>query len=204
MQFDEVFKECPCIAILRGITADEINPVTDAFFDGGIKLLEITLNSPDPFTTIKKAVEHNSDRMLIGAGTVLTVREVQQVHEAGGRFIISPNTNVDVIRETIRLGMVSIPGFFTPTEAFTALEAGANYLKFFPAGSVGPSYVKDLKAVVKAPILAVGGVNTDNLEDFMAVCDGVGIGSAFYKPGKALVAITRNVRAYLRRIKRKK
>ena len=88
-------------------------------------------------------------------------------------------------------------------EAFTYLEAGANYLKFFPAGSVGPSYVKDLKAVVKAPILAVGGVNTDNLEDFMAVCDGVGIGSAFYKPGKALVAITRNARAYLRRIKRK-
>ena len=115
---------------------------------------------------------------------------------AGGRFIISPDANPEVIRETKRLGLVSIPGFFTATEAFTALRAGADYLKLFPAGKLGPGYVKDLKAVIKAPILAVGGVDTDNIAAFLDVCAGVGIGSALYKPGKTPAEIEQAAAVY--------
>ncbi|MBP5674094.1 MAG: 2-dehydro-3-deoxy-6-phosphogalactonate aldolase [Victivallales bacterium] len=185
MNFQDLIKDCPCITILRGVEPQEINAIADAIFDGGIKLLEITLNSPvGPLDSIAKAVEHTQGRMMIGAGTVLTVSDVRNVHAAGGKFIISPNTDSDVIHETVKLGMISIPGFFTATEAFTAIKAGADYLKLFPAGIVGPGYVKDLKAVVSKPIIAVGGVNAANLPAFMQVCAGVGIGSAVYKKGR--------------------
>ena len=185
MNFQYLMKDCPCITILRGVEPQEVNDIADAICDGGIKLLEITLNSPvAPLDSIAKAVDHTQGRMMIGAGTVLTVSDVRNVHAAGGQFIISPNTDPDVIHETVRLGMISIPGFFTATEAFTAMKAGADYLKLFPAGIVGPGYVKDLKAVVSKPIIAVGGVSADNIPAFMKVCAGVGIGSAVYKKGR--------------------
>lgn len=182
--FERYMRECPAVAILRGITPAEVPEICDRLFAAGIRLLEIPLNSPEPFRSIAVAAEHCAGRQLVGAGTVLTPEDVLKVRNAKGTFIISPNTDESVIRETKRLGLISIPGFFTASEGFAALRAGADYLKLFPA-CLGPGYVKDLKAVIKAPILAVGGVNAENIPAFMKVCAGVGIGSALYKPGKA-------------------
>ncbi len=189
--FEKFRRECPLIAILRGITPGEVPAVCDTLYQAGFRLLEIPLNTPDAITCIALAVEHCGDRMMIGAGTVLTPGEVGRVNDAGGKFIISPNTDVDVIRRTKKCGMLSMPGFFTPSEGFTALKAGADYLKLFPA-LPGVSYIKALQAVIKAPIFAVGGVNSGNLRDFLKVCAGAGIGSALYKPGKSLDSIAKD------------
>ena len=198
MTFQEQARRCPVVAILRGITPEEMLPVCEALRTAGIRLLEVPLNSPDALESIRRAAVkyHAAGELLAGAGTVLTAQNVRDVVAAGGRFIISPDANPEVIRETKRLGLVSIPGFFTATEAFTALRAGADYLKLFPAGKLGPGYVKDLKAVIKAPILAVGGVDTDNIAAFLDVCAGVGIGSALYKPGTTPVEIGRAAAVY--------
>ena len=196
-RFEELLKECPLVAILRGVTPSEVTAVCDVLFESGIKLLEIPLNSPAALESIGIAVEHCAARQMVGAGTVLTPEDVIGVMKAGGKFIISPNTNVEVIRETKRLGMLSIPGFFTASEAFTAINAGADYLKLFPA-ILGPGYIRDLKAVIKAPIMAVGGVNAGNLPDFMKVCCGAGIGSALYKSGKSLDDLARDAAELVR------
>ncbi|MBR2509745.1 MAG: 2-dehydro-3-deoxy-6-phosphogalactonate aldolase [Lentisphaeria bacterium] len=199
-QFEKFMDECPAVAILRGITNDEVTAVCDALYEAGIRLLEIPLNSPDAVKSIAIASEHCKGRMAVGAGTVLTVEDVNNVHKAGGTFIISPNTDTDVIKETKKLGMLSIPGFFTATEGFAAIKAGADYLKLFPA-CLGPSYVKDLKAVIKTPIMAVGGVNSTNIPDFMKVCCGVGIGSALYKAGKSLSDVRQDAEAIVKAVK---
>ena len=187
-QFEKFMQQCPAIAILRGLTTAEAPAVCDALYAAGITLLEIPLNSPDPINTIAAAVKHCGDRQMVGAGTVLTPQNVRDVASAGGKFIISPNTDVDVIKETKKCGLVSIPGFFTASEGFVAQAAGADYLKLFPA-ILGPTYVKDLKAVIKLPIMAVGGVNAGNTPDFMKVCCGVGIGSAIYKAGRSAAEV---------------
>lgn len=196
--FQEQCALCPVTAILRGITPDEMIDVCELLRKAGIRLLEVPLNSPDAVESIRRAARkyHDGGELLVGAGTVLTPEAARDVAAAGGKFIISPDTNPEVIRETKQLGLVSIPGFLTPTEAFTALRAGADYLKLFPAGALGPGYIKDLKAVVKAPILAVGGVDAGNLPEFLKVCAGVGIGSALYKPGKAPEAIAADARRF--------
>ena len=195
--FDQLLKRSPVIAILRGIRPDSVTEVCDALFRAGILLAEIPLNSPDAVVSIAAAVRHCAGRQHIGAGTVLTPDEVRAVAEAGGEYIISPNTDPEVIRATKALGLVSIPGFTTPTEGFAAVRAGADCLKLFPAGSFGPGYVKSLKAVLKAPILAVGGVKAENLRDFLAVCPGVGIGEAVYKPDMTPDQVERNARAFM-------
>ena len=187
-QFEKFMAECPAVAILRGITNDEVVSVCDVLYEAGIRLLEIPLNSPDAVKSIAIASEHCKGRMAVGAGTVLTVEDVNNVCNAGGTFIISPNTDTEVIKETKKLGMLSIPGFFTASEGFIAQAAGADFLKLFPA-ILGPTYVKDLKAVIKLPIMAVGGVNAENTPDFMKVCCGVGIGSAIYKPGRSAAEV---------------
>ncbi len=192
--FEANLQKCPLIAILRGITIAEIPAVCDALLEAGITILEIPLNTPDAFNCIAAAVKHCTGKQLVGAGTVLTPADVRAVKAAGGTFIISPNTDVAVIRETKACGMISMPGFFTASEGFTALQAGADYLKLFPA-VLGPGYIKDLKAVIKAPIFAVGGVNTQNLADFLKVCAGAGIGSALYKPGKSIAEISAAAKA---------
>ena len=192
MSFETYLKECPLVAILRGITPEEVPSVCDVLYENGIRLLEIPLNSPDAL----KSIAINAIRTRLGTGKSALIA----VHDAGGEFIISPNTDAEVIRETKRLGMISMPGFFTASEAFTAIKAGADYLKLFPA-ILGPGYVKDLKAVVKKPIFAVGGVNAGNIPEFMKVCAGVGIGSALYKPGKTLDAIAKDAAAMVAGVK---
>ena len=127
--FEDYAAECALVAILRGIKPEDTENICDVLYDGGVRLLEITLNTANAFDCIDRALKHTAGRMLIGAGTVLTPDEVTQVAQHGGKFIISPNTDPSVIRRTKELGLVSMPGFFTPTEAFIAIQAGADYLK---------------------------------------------------------------------------
>lgn len=188
VRFETLRAQCPVVAILRGLTTPEVPEICDALYNAGITLLEIPLNSPDPINSIAAAVKHCGDRQMVGAGTVLSPEDVRNVASVGGKFIISPNTDVEVIEETKKCGLISIPGFFTASEAFTAQKAGADYLKLFPA-ILGPTYVKDLKAVVKLPIMAVGGVNAGNTPEFMKLCCGVGIGSAIYTAGRSAAEV---------------
>ena len=199
--FEEAMQSCPVVAILRGITPAEVKDVCAVLADCGIKLLEIPLNTPAALESIAIANANAVPGQLVGAGTVLTPEAVQSVSEAGGKFIISPNTDPAVIRKTKELNMLSMPGCFTATECFTAQAAGADYLKLFPAGSIGANYIKDLKAVVKLPFLAVGGVNAENAVSFMKVCAGVGIGGALYKAGKSLDDIRRDAEIFVSRLK---
>jgi 2-dehydro-3-deoxyphosphogalactonate aldolase len=195
--FDLYLKKNPLIAILRGITPQEVTAVCDVLFDCGITVLEIPLNSPDAFKSIEIASRHCAGRQLVGAGTVLSAADARLVHEAGGVFVVSPDSFADVIKETKKCGMISMPGFFTPTEGFAAVRAGADYLKLFPA-RLGVQYVKDLQAVIKTPIVAVGGVNAENIPQFMQCCCAVGIGSALYKAGKSLEDLRKDAEAMVK------
>lgn len=174
------------IAILRGVTPDEILPIADAIRAAGIDKIEVPLNSPDAFDSIEKlAVAHGAEA-LVGAGTVLTAEDAQQVQNVGGAMVVSPDCNVEVIAKTKALGMQSYPGVLTPTEAFTALRAGADGLKFFPASLVEPSGLKAMLAVLPrgTKTYAVGGAGPDNFANWFAVgATGFGIGTAIYSPG---------------------
>ena len=174
------------IAILRGITPPEVIEVTHALYEAGITLIEVPLNSPDALKSIEQAAKLFSGRARIGAGTVLSTREVGEVASAGGVFVVSPDTNPEVIAETKRRGMASYPGVFSPTEAFTAIRSGATGLKFFPAEVLGAKGIKAMKAVLPPaiPLYAVGGANPDNFGEFFAAgCAGFGLGTYLYKPG---------------------
>lgn len=174
------------IAILRGITPSETVHVCQALIAAGITMIEVPLNSPDALTSIALASNALGDDAAIGAGTVLTKKQVWAVADAGGTFIVSPETNKAVIEETVRIQLLSYPGVFTPTDAFRAIKAGATGLKFFPAEVLGPKGIKAMKAVLppELPVYAVGGANPDNFgEYFAAGCTGFGLGTYLYKPG---------------------
>ncbi|HEY8576273.1 MAG TPA: 2-dehydro-3-deoxy-6-phosphogalactonate aldolase [Devosia sp.] len=174
------------IAILRGITPAETVDVCQALIDAGITMIEVPLNSPEALTSIALASNSLGDAAAIGAGTVLSKKHVWAVSDAGGTFIVSPDTNKQVIEETVRLQMLSYPGVFTPTDAFRAIKAGATGLKFFPAEVLGPKGIKAMKAVLPAelPLYAVGGANPDNFNDYFdAGCTGFGLGTYIFKPG---------------------
>ena len=174
------------IAILRGITPPETVDVCQALISAGITMIEVPLNSPDALTSIALASNSLSEQAAIGAGTVLTKKQVWAVSDAGGTFIVSPDTNKQVIEETVRLQLLSYPGVFTPSDAFRAIKAGASGLKFFPAEVLGPKGIKAIKAVLppELPIYAVGGANPDNFTEYFAAgCTGFGLGTYVYKPG---------------------
>ncbi len=175
------------IAILRGITVSEAVPVCEALIDAGITTIEVPLNSPDPFDSIAAMTQAFSDRAHIGAGTVLTPAQVSQVADAGGKLIVSPNADLEVIQKTLELGLESWPGVLTPTEMFAALHAGVTGLKIFPAFKLGLDGLKAVRAVLPsdAKVYAVGGVGPDDFATWKAAgADGFGIGSALYKPGR--------------------
>ena len=180
------------IAILRGITPDESVDVCKALVAAGITMIEVPLNSPDALTSIARAAVVLEKQAAIGAGTVLTTADVKAVANVGGTFIVSPDTNRAVIEETVRLGLLSYPGVFTPSDAFSAIAAGATGLKFFPAEVLAPKGIKAMKAVLPPamPVYAVGGANPDNFgEYFAAGCTGFGLGTYIYKPGMSVAQV---------------
>ncbi|BBU53921.1 2-dehydro-3-deoxy-6-phosphogalactonate aldolase [Mameliella alba] len=175
------------IAILRGLTPDEAAPVTEALITAGITKIEVPLNSPDPFDSIRRMITHAGDTALIGAGTVLDPVEVGQLAALGAGMVVSPDCNPRVIVAAKSAGLLSYPGVFTATEAFTALRNGADGLKFFPAFKLGLDGFSALKAVLptEAATYAVGGVGPEDFADWQkAGITGFGIGSSLYKPGR--------------------
>lgn len=183
--------DCNLVAILRGLTPAEALPVGEVLWQTGFRILEVPLNSPSPLQSIH-ILRQSLPQALVGAGTVMTVADVHAVHGAGGQLIVSPNCNVDVIRAAVDLGMVCLPGVVTPTEAFAALDAGAQGLKFFPADLVPPSAVKAMRAVLPADclLIPVGGISPANMPAYLqAGASGFGMGSNLYTAGKALQAI---------------
>jgi 2-dehydro-3-deoxyphosphogalactonate aldolase len=184
--FDRHFAACPLVAVLRGIRPDEVEAVGAALIEAGLRILEVPLNSPEPFESIARLSALAEDRALVGAGTVVDVESVGRVAAAGGQIIVSPSVDVAVIAGTVAAGMVSAPGFFTPSEAFTAIHAGAHLLKFFPAEAGSPAVMKALKAVLPRhiPVLAVGGMTPEGLGAWKAAgADGFGLGSNLFRPG---------------------
>ncbi|MDE1914571.1 MAG: 2-dehydro-3-deoxy-6-phosphogalactonate aldolase [Sphingomonadales bacterium] len=200
IHFSAAMAHCPLVAILRGVRPDEVEAVADQLVEAGFSMIEVPLNSPDPLESIARLARRYGPEVLVGAGTVLTIADVEAVRTAGGRLIISPNVNLDVIRASAAADLISLPGFFTASEAFAALDAGATGLKLFPAEGASPAYLKALRAVLPGatPVLAVGGVAVDNLADWIAAgAHGAGLGSALYKPGKSAQEVGAAARAFV-------
>jgi 2-dehydro-3-deoxyphosphogalactonate aldolase len=200
MNFHDALKECNLIAILRGITPDEAEPVGEALIEAGWRIIEVPLNSPDPLKSIEKLQKRFGDKALIGAGTVLTPAQVADVAATGANVIISPNANLSVIEASVAKGMVSLPGVATPTEAFAAIGAGATGVKAFPAEAIPPHVIKAWKAVLPKdiPVLAVGGVTPDNMKAFVdAGTAGFGIGGSLYKPGDDVATVAAKAKTFI-------
>jgi 2-dehydro-3-deoxyphosphogalactonate aldolase len=192
--------ECALVAIIRGVTPGEAEAIGEAIFDAGIRIIEVPLNSPEPLASIERLARRFGESALIGAGTVLDAADVARVRGAGGRVIVSPNTYPPVIEAAAAAGLVSLPGFFTPSEAFTALRAGATGLKLFPAEGASPAVVKAQRAVLPkdVPLLVVGGVSPGNMQPWLdAGAQGFGLGSGLYRPGQSAQETGAKARAYV-------
>jgi len=198
--FDASFARCPLVAILRGVKPDEVEDIGEALVSAGFTLIEVPMNSPDPLDSIVRLAKRFAGRAQIGAGTVLTVEQVAAVEAAGGTMIISPNANLKVIAASAARGLVSLPGIFTMSEAFAALETGATALKLFPAEAASPNVLKAMRAVLpkEARVLPVGGIAPDNMDPWRAAgAPGFGLGSALYKPGMSAEQVEANARAFV-------
>ena len=186
MALTEWLKRCDLVAILRGITPEEAVPVGEALAQAGIAVLEVPLNSPRPIESISRLSAHFGERLLVGAGTVMSAAQVATVADAGGRLVVLPHAGEAVVRAAKARGMVAVPGFFTPTEAFAMLAAGADGLKLFPAEAASPAVLKAMRAVLPqgTVVLPVGGIDAGNIPAWRAAgAAGFGIGSSIYKPG---------------------
>lgn len=203
--FQRYFAQCPLVAIIRGVTPFEATEIAGALYEGGIRIIEVPLNSPQPFDSIRAIADAYGDRALVGAGTVLDPDDVEKVKDAGGRLVVSPNTDIPVIEAAVAAGLVSSPGYFTPSEAFDAILAGAHSIKLFPAEAASPAVVKAQKAVLpkEVPLLVVGGVTPESIRDWLdAGANGFGLGGGLYKPGQDAAATLEKARAYVAAVRR--
>lgn len=195
---------CPLIAILRGLPPGSALAVAEQLLVAGFAVIEVPLNSPDPYDSIAAISQYCGDRALVGAGTVTTREQVERVAAAGGRIIVSPNCNPEVIHHSRQEGLISAPGCCTPSEAFAAIEAGADAIKLFPAEMIPPSVVRAMRAVLPSlPLLAVGGINADNMRAYLdAGVDGFGIGSSLFRADKSPHEIRSSADAIVRALRR--
>jgi 2-dehydro-3-deoxyphosphogalactonate aldolase len=179
-------EQCPLIAILRGVPPDEVVAVGEALEREGVRIVEVPLNSPQPIDSVGRLARAFGERLLIGAGTVMTPAQVAEIANAGGRLIVTPHADAALVRAAKQHGLLAVPGFFTPAEAFGMLAAGADALKLFPAEAASPAVLRALRAVmpVQTAVLPVGGIDASNLAEWRAAgAAGFGIGSAIYRPG---------------------
>jgi len=198
-------QRCPLIAILRGVRPDEAEPICAALEAAGIAIVEVPLNSPDPIASITRLAARFGDRMLIGAGTVMTPAQVAGIAAAGGRLIVTPHADAALVRAAKAHDLLACPGFFTPTEAFAMLAAGADALKFFPAEAASPSVLRGIRAVLppETRVLPVGGIDAANLRPWRdAGAAGFGIGSAIYRPGDSADAVAAKAAKLLASLRR--
>jgi 2-dehydro-3-deoxyphosphogalactonate aldolase len=198
--FDAAFDACPLVAILRGVRPDEVVAIGQELVTAGFTLIEVPMNSPDPLDSVARLVAALGDRAMIGAGTVLTIDQVAAMRDAGGRMVISPNTNIDVIRASAAAGLVSLPGIATPSEALAAIDAGATALKLFPAEAASPTVLKAMRAILPSElrILPVGGIVPEGMAPWrQAGAAGFGLGSALYKPGMTASEVGERARAFV-------
>ncbi|MGI9420628.1 MAG: 2-dehydro-3-deoxy-6-phosphogalactonate aldolase [Geminicoccaceae bacterium] len=197
---DEALDQLPLIAILRGLQPARAIEVGEMLVDAGFRVIEVPLNSPQPLVSIERLATALGDRALIGAGTVLRSADIGAVAGAGGRLIVMPHADPSLIRQIDHLGLSCIPGVATPTEAFAAIEAGADGLKMFPAEAMPPAVVKAWRAVIRPPVrlLPVGGITPESMAAYLkAGASGFGLGSALFKPDLSLATLAENARAFV-------
>jgi 2-dehydro-3-deoxyphosphogalactonate aldolase len=190
----------PFVAILRGVRPGEVVAIAEAVIDSGWCVIEVPLNSPDPFDSIARLSQSLAADILVGAGTVRRTEEVDRVAEAGGRLIVMPHADTAVVAHAVQRGLIVLPGVYTATEAFAAIDAGADALKLFPAEIGGPPLLKALRAVLPKdlPVLPVGGVSPDTLSAWRAAgAAGFGVGSALYRPGDDAATVGRRARDFV-------
>ncbi|MEL6962754.1 MAG: 2-dehydro-3-deoxy-6-phosphogalactonate aldolase [Pseudomonadota bacterium] len=196
---DDALNRFPLVAILRGLQPDRAIDIGEQLIDARFCVIEVPLNSPDPLTSIERLSDAFGDQVIIGAGTVLKSSDISDVARAGGRLIVMPHADVNLIRQADHLGLFCIPGVATPTEAFAALAAGADALKMFPAEALPPAVVKSWRAVIRPPIklLPVGGITPESMAAYLeAGASGFGLGSALFKPDLSLETLVANAKAF--------
>lgn len=199
--FQRYFLACPLVAIIRGVTPGEVETIGKALIDAGIHIIEVPLNSPDAFDSIARLSARFGGSALIGAGTVLDTESMTRAAAAGAKLIVSPNTDVAVISATVGAGLVSAPGYFTPSEGFAALAAGAHALKLFPAEAAPPAVVKAQRAVLpkEVPLIVVGGITPDRMANYLAAgANGFGLGGALFRPGDTAEQVSRQAHAFVK------
>jgi 2-dehydro-3-deoxyphosphogalactonate aldolase len=198
MDLNAWLARCGLIAILRGVKPDEVEAIAAALEAAGIVIVEVPLNSPQPMESIARLARGFGARLLIGAGTVMTPGQVREIAAAGGRLIVTPHADARVVRAAKQHGLLAVPGFFTPAEAFAMLEAGADALKLFPAEAASPAVLRALRAVLPGgtAVLPVGGIDASNMAGWRAAgAAGFGIGSAIYRPGDNAETVAAKARA---------
>jgi 2-dehydro-3-deoxyphosphogalactonate aldolase len=200
MTFADAISECGLIAILRGITTAEVESIGQVLVEAGIRVAEIPLNSPDPFASIEKMAKTFKGKLVVGAGTVLSVQDVNLLKVHGGQISVSPDCNEAVIARARELGLEPVPGVFTPTEAFAAIRAGANHIKLFPAEAASPATIKAWRAVLPkhVKIYPVGGITPANMQGWVdAGAAGFGIGSNIYKQGATAANVAKAAKEFI-------
>lgn len=204
-RFRQHLAHCPLVAIIRGVEPDEVEQIGAVLIETGFRIVEVPLNSPRPFDSIRRLAAAFGNRAMIGAGTVLDPADVDRVKDCGGELVVAPNVDDRVIARTVAAGMVSAPGYFTPTEAFRALQAGAHALKLFPAEAASAAVLKAQLAVIPAdvPVLAVGGITPENMAGYLSAgAAGFGLGGGLYAAGRSVDDVRERAKAYVAAVAR--